>query len=65
MLDLIGRNEKLFIRDLNTFEYVISEEIQNSKILVIGGGGSIGRAVTKELFLEKTEITSCHRYKRE
>ena len=50
MLELIGRKEKLFIEDFKRFEKEISEKIRKSKFLVLGGAGSIGQAVTKEIF---------------
>lgn len=49
MLELIGRTRYLFQNDLlnnnNNFEQVTA-----SKFLIIGGAGSIGSAVTKEIF---------------
>ena len=53
MLELIGRKEKLFIEDFKRFEKEISEKIRKSKFLVLGGAGSIGQAVTKEIFKKK------------
>ena len=50
MLDLIGRTEELFTSDISKREKVLSKEVQNSKFLVLGGAGSIGQAVTKEIF---------------
>ncbi len=47
---LIGRSGDLFTADVLGHESVISEEIGRSSFLVIGGAGSIGQAVTKELF---------------
>ena len=51
MLELIGRKEKLFIEDFKRFEKEISEKFESPKFLVfLGGAGSIGQAVTKEIF---------------
>lgn len=50
MLDLIGRNRELFINDINIHETKLREIVENSKFLVLGGAGSIGQAVTKEVF---------------
>lgn len=50
MLDLIGRSEKLFLCDLRIKEKYLKEVISLSSFLVIGGAGSIGQAVTKEIF---------------
>lgn len=50
MLDLIGRNKELFARDIGENEQVLSEKVSNSRFLVLGGAGSIGQAVVKEIF---------------
>jgi FlaA1/EpsC-like NDP-sugar epimerase len=49
-LSLIGRDQPLFADDLRTWEPHIAEEVRHSSFLVIGGAGSIGQAVVKELF---------------
>ena len=49
-LKLIGRNTKLFVNDINKYENKISKTISESKFLVLGGAGSIGQAVSKEIF---------------
>ena len=49
-LKLIGRDFKLFEEDLVQNEYELKNLINESSFLVIGGGGSIGQAVSKELF---------------
>jgi len=50
LLKLIGRSSKLFEEDINSNEQNLSDEVKNSSFLVIGGAGSIGQAVTKEIF---------------
>ena len=50
MLKLIGRNRELFIEDMHRFENNLFQTVTNSKFLVLGGAGSIGQAVTKEIF---------------
>jgi len=50
ILKLIGRNEELFSRDIGSNEEYISDIVKNSSFLVIGGAGSIGQAVVKEIF---------------
>ena len=50
MLKLIGRNKKLFLKDIKIYEIELSKIISHSKFLVLGGAGSIGQAVTKEIF---------------
>jgi UDP-N-acetylglucosamine 4,6-dehydratase len=49
-LQLIGRNKELFIEDISKHEKQLAEIVQASRFLVIGGAGSIGQAVTKEIF---------------
>jgi len=50
ILQLIGRDKRLFDEDILNSENQLSDIIQKSKFLVIGGAGSIGQAVTKEIF---------------
>ncbi len=47
---IIGRNRMLFDEDVLHWEGVISKEVGQSRFLVLGGAGSIGQAVVKELF---------------
>jgi FlaA1/EpsC-like NDP-sugar epimerase len=49
----IGRQEPLFEEDLKRAESEFSREIANSRFLVVGGAGSIGSAVVRELFARK------------
>ena len=57
-LNLIGRDKELFVRDICTFESKLLENVFGSRFLVIGGAGSIGQAVTKEIF--KREPKALH-----
>ena len=50
ILSLIGRDSELFVDDISTLEVEIKQEIKNSSFLIIGASGSIGQAVTKEIF---------------
>jgi FlaA1/EpsC-like NDP-sugar epimerase len=50
ILDLIGRKKELFTKDFNKHEDNLVEKVSSSRFLVIGGAGSIGQAVTKEIF---------------
>ena len=50
MLELIGRDAELFEDDIKTHEEELSKIVSNASFLVIGGAGSIGQAVTKEIF---------------
>lgn len=49
-LNLIGRSKELFEEDINKLERELKEIISSSSFLVIGGAGSIGQAVVKEIF---------------
>lgn len=49
-LPLIGREKKLFSDDISIYEHQLVKIVSSSSFLVIGGAGSIGQAVTKEIF---------------
>ncbi len=48
-LNLIGRKEELFFQDISDHEQELSKIVSFSSFLVIGGAGSIGQAVVKEI----------------
>lgn len=50
ILELIGRSTELFAEDIANHEKELTEIVGSSRFLVIGGAGSIGQAVTKEIF---------------
>ena len=50
VLNLIGRVKPLLTNDIATFDNELKDLVQNNRFLVIGGAGSIGQAVTKEIF---------------
>jgi nucleoside-diphosphate-sugar epimerase len=50
VLKLIGRYRELFEDDIRKFGKELDEIVHNSKFLVVGGAGSIGSAVVKEIF---------------
>lgn len=50
LLSLIGRSAPLFTEDLQTNAAVLSQIVSQSCFLVLGGAGSIGQAVVKEIF---------------
>lgn len=50
MLNLIGRNKELFTQDILNHNIELKEIVSSSRFLVLGGAGSIGQAVTKEIF---------------
>jgi FlaA1/EpsC-like NDP-sugar epimerase len=50
ILSLIGRTESLFPVDIAAHEKELSRLVSSSRFLVIGGAGSIGSAVVREIF---------------
>jgi len=50
ILSLIGRDSELFEEDIKQHEKELQKIVTSSTFLVIGGAGSIGQAVTKEIF---------------
>jgi len=50
ILKLIGRDKLLFDSDIINNSSKLYETVSNSTFLIIGGAGSIGQAVTKEIF---------------
>ena len=53
VLELIGRDRPLFDADIRRHEAELSALVESSRFLVIGGAGSIGQAVTREIFKRK------------
>ncbi len=49
-LNLIGRTKELFTEDIANNNNELEKIVSNSTFLVLGGAGSIGQAVTKEIF---------------
>lgn len=50
ILSLIGRDEPLFSSDMARVDTELKDIVNQSKFLVVGGAGSIGSAVVKEIF---------------
>ncbi|MGE4389758.1 MAG: UDP-N-acetylglucosamine 4,6-dehydratase, partial [Citrobacter sp.] len=50
ILQLIGRNKELFSDDISENEKELKKIVSESRFLVLGGAGSIGQAVVKEIF---------------
>ena len=50
ILELIGREKELFSTDVQNSEAKLTNVVSSSRFLVLGGAGSIGQAVTKEIF---------------
>ena len=49
-LELIGRRTELFTKDILANQVELYSKVSKSKFLVLGGAGSIGQAVAKEIF---------------
>lgn len=49
-LELLGRHAPLFAQDIERYEDTLRDMIGGARCLVIGGAGTIGQAVTRELF---------------
>lgn len=58
ILNIIGRDKALFSSDIEFLDNQLLDAVSGSKFLVIGGAGSIGQAVTKEIF--KREPKALH-----
>lgn len=56
VLDLIGRKNLLFEDDIRNFNENLKKEVSGSRFLVIGGAGSIGQAVVKEIFKRSPKL---------
>ena len=56
VLSLIGRTRPLFSHDIKKLESDLSSTITSSSFLVIGGAGSIGQAVVKEIFKRDPKV---------
>lgn len=50
ILDLIGRQSELFNEDVKHHEGELTKRVSGERFLVLGGSGSIGQAVVKEIF---------------
>lgn len=50
ILKLIGRDFEIFTKDLQENKQKLKKIVSQSSFLVIGGAGSIGQAVTREIF---------------
>jgi len=50
ILKLLGRSKPLFDDDISDQNEKLKDLVQKSRFLVIGGAGSIGQAVTREIF---------------
>lgn len=55
ILEILNRRNVLFGEDLAEYNRLINDTVASSRFLVIGGGGSIGQAVSKELFRRRAK----------
>ena len=56
ILPLVGRTQPLFEGDIARREAELSEIVRNSRFLVIGGAGTIGSAICRELFVRNPRV---------
>lgn len=56
ILPLVGRTAPLFEADIAGNERLLSEIVRESRFLVIGGAGTIGSAICRELFARNPRI---------
>ncbi|MGY6555546.1 MAG: UDP-N-acetylglucosamine 4,6-dehydratase [Wenzhouxiangella sp.] len=56
VLQLIGRTAPLFTPDITRHEAELSEKVASGRFLVIGGAGSIGQAVAREIFKRNPRV---------
>lgn len=56
IFDIVGRKNPLFEGDLKRHNDEINDLVRSNKFLVIGGAGSIGQAVTKQLFSRSAKL---------
>jgi FlaA1/EpsC-like NDP-sugar epimerase len=56
VLELIGRTSTLFSNDIDALTDDLFSLVKNSRFLVIGGAGSIGQSVTKEIFKRSPKV---------
>ena len=56
ILPLIGRTAPLLETDVKANEKILSEIVSNSRFLVIGGAGTIGSAICKEIFNRNPKV---------
>lgn len=56
ILHLIGRSQPLFDADIACHKAELSAQVAASRFLVIGGAGSIGQAVVREIFKRRPRV---------
>ncbi len=58
-LNLLKREKYLFVDDISNHNEELNEIVSKSSFLVLGGAGSIGQAVTKEIFKRSPKKLTC------
>ena len=56
ILEIIGRDKPLFTADISQHESQLTELVNKSRFLVVGGAGSIGQAVAREVFKRDPKV---------
>ncbi len=56
ILGMVGRTKPMFENDIANQEKMLSEVIKDSRFLVIGGAGTIGSAICRELFARDPKV---------
>ena len=56
ILELIGRSTPLFKHDIEQFDSELNNKISTSSFLILGGAGSIGQSVVKEIFKRNPKV---------
>ncbi|PCI21562.1 MAG: UDP-N-acetylglucosamine 4,6-dehydratase [Piscirickettsiaceae bacterium] len=56
LLSLVGRHNRLLVQDLKDYGKELDEIVNKSKFLVIGGAGSIGQEVVKQIFRRNPKL---------
>ena len=56
ILGLVGRTNPLFENDITKIEGELQDIISNSRFLVVGGAGTIGSAICRELFARNPKV---------
>ena len=62
ILKLIGRENEIFEKDIKNHQYDLEDKINNSSFLVLGAAGSIGQALSKEIFLRNPKTEEIYKY---
>jgi FlaA1/EpsC-like NDP-sugar epimerase len=50
ILKIINRDKELFFDDINSYKNALKSTVSSASFLILGGAGSIGQAVVKEIF---------------